>query len=213
MRLTLDSSLLSCAASFTGKYGTDKGVEIAPLRAGDPESGVTVAAFNRGAVGMIGYDPFGRGDDSILLFPDSKLTLATKGIKTADRDICIEGDDVADLTARVTTYYKAHSTHKDFKVSASQELPCYRPAIAAALDRWGATPAVSTTAGRYDLGLLLAAVKAMVDDGDSLVISGYDGGPLRLQREDLQIVVLLMPQTAQPIPTAPNWLAEYAAAH
>jgi hypothetical protein len=52
----------------------------------------------------------------------------------------------------------------------------------------------------------------MVDDSDSLVLSGYQGGPLRLQREDLQMVVLLMPQTALPIPAAPDWLGQYALA-
>ena len=210
MRLTFNSALLAYAASFTGKFGSDQGIEVTPLRAGEPESGVTVAAFNRGAIGMIGYDPDGKADSSALVFPDSALVKAANGIKTAGRDVCIEGDDLTALSARVTTYYKEHNTFKDFTVRASLELPSYRPAIAAALKCWGSTPETSTTAGRYDLSLLLPAIKAMVDDSDSLVLSGYHGGPLRLQREDLQMVVLLMPQTALPIPAAPDWLGQYA---
>jgi len=210
MRLTFNSALLAYAAAFTGKFGTDQGIEVAPLRYGDLDSGVTIAAFNRGAVGMIGYDPEGKADASALIFPDSALVKAANGIKTAGRDVCIEGDELSSLAARVTTYYKEHNTFKDFTIRASSELPSYRPAIAAALERWGTTPETSTTAGRYDLSLLLPAIKAMVDDSDSLVLSGYHGGPLRLQREDIQMVVLLMPQTAQPIPAAPDWLSQYA---
>lgn len=212
MRLTFNSALLAYAAAFTGRFGTDQGVEITPLRAGEPESGVTVAAFNRGAIGMIAYDPEGKADDSVLLYPDKGLIKAANGIKTAGRDICIEGDDLTALSARVTTYHKEHSTFKDYTVRASRDLPSYRPTIAAVLQHWGSTPELSATAGRYDMDLLHAAIKTMVDDTDSLVLSGYNGGPLRLQREDVQIVVLLMPQTALPIPAAPAWLSEYAVA-
>lgn len=212
MQLSFNSALLAYAADFAGKYGSDQGVEVAPLRPGEPEAGVTVSAFNRGVIGMIGFDPDGRTTERLVLHPDSDLLKAARGIKSAERDVRIEGDDLAALNARVTTYYKAHSTFKDFKIAASRNFSSYRAAVDAALKRWGTTPELSSTAGRYDMALLLSAVKTMVDDTDSLVISGYDGGPLRLQREDLDIVVLLMPQTALPIPAAPAWLGEYAAA-
>ena len=58
--------------------------------------------------------------------------------------------------------------------------------------------------------LLHKSIKAMVDDTDSVVLSAFQGGPLRLQREDLQIVVMLMPQEAQAIPALPPWLSTYA---
>lgn len=212
MQLTLDSSLLAFAGDFTGKYVPYQGVEIAPLDPSRPEAGVTVAALDRAAIGMVGYDPNGRADTTLLLLPEPDLIKACRGIKTAERDIRIEGDTLDGLTARVTTYYKAHSTFKDFTVQAATgKFPPYRQIVTTILKRWGATPETSTTAGRYDLGLLTKAVRAMVDDTDSIVISGYDGGPLRLQREDLHVVLLLMPQTAAPIPTVPDWLHAYSA--
>lgn len=212
MQIAFHSALLAYAGSFAGQFG-DAGIEVAPLSAENPRSGVTVAAFNRGAIGMIGYDPAGRASERVVLLPSNDLLKAAKGIKTAERDIRVEGDDPQALSARVTTYYKEHNTFKDFTVRCSDRpFPSYRAAIEAAVGRWGAEPKVSSTAGRYDIGLLLSAIKAMVDDTDSIVISGYDGGPLRLQREDIQIVVLLMPQEAQPIPAVPPWLSDYAAA-
>lgn len=213
MQLVFNSALLAYAGAFTGQWAGDRGIEVAPLRPGRLDSGVTVAAFNRGAVGMIGYDPKGSASERVILVPGGDLLKAARGIKTAERDVRIEGDDPAALKARVTTYYKEHATFLDFQVRASSEpLDSYRAAVDAALQRWGRLPELSSNAGRYDIKLLLAAIKAMVDDTDSLVISGYDGGPLRLQREDAEIVVLLMPQAAQPIPSAPDWLSLYAQA-
>lgn len=213
MQASFDSSLFAYAGDFCGRYADDRGIEVAPLRSGDPGSGVTVSAFNRGAIGMIGYDPNGRIPERTVFLPEADLLKACRGIKTAERDIRIDGDDPSQLSARVTTYHKAHTTYKDFVLSVSgTPLPPYRLAISAALQRWGATPESSSTVGRYDISLLLSAIKAMVDDTDSLVISGYDGGPLRLQREDLQIVIVLMPQTAVPIPPVPDWLEAYATA-
>jgi hypothetical protein len=212
MQLSFNSALLAYAADFTGKYGSDQGVEVAPLRPGEPEAGVTVSAFNRGAIGMIGFDPDGRTSERIVLHPSPELVKAARGIKSAERDVRIEGDVTGPLNARVTTYYKAHSTFKDFELRVSRDFSSYRVAVDAALGRWGDTPDLSSTAGRYDMALLLSAIKTMVDDTDSLVICGYDGGPLRLQREDIQIIVLLMPQAAEPIPPVPSWLRDYVAA-
>jgi len=211
MRLTFDSSLLALAADFTGKFAPYQGVEIAPLRADRPEDGVTVAALDRGAIGMVGYDPDGRADCSLLLLPEPDLVKACRGIKSADRDVCVQGDDPGNLSARVTTYYKAHSTFKEFTARAADgEFPPYRQVVTSVLQRWGHRPDASSTAGRYDLSLLTKAMRAMVDDADSIVVSGYDGGPLRLQREDLHVVLLLMPQTAVPVPEAPEWLHAYS---
>lgn len=211
MQASFNSALFAYAGDFCGRFVDDRGIEVSPLRPGNSDSGVTISAFNRGAIGMIGYDPNGRISERTVFLPEADLLKACRGIKTAERDIRIDGDDPSSLSARVTTYHKAHSTYKDYSLRCSDApLPPYRLAIAEALRRWSATPEASSTAGRYDTSLLLSAIKAMVDDSDSLVISGYDGGPLRLQREDLQIVVVLMAQTKVPIPAVPDWLDVYA---
>lgn len=197
------SSLLALAASFTGKYAPFQGVQIAPLA-----GGVSVVACNRGAAAFFGYDPKGTADSEVVLLPDGDLVKAARGIKSAEREVTIDGP-----TALVTTYYKDHSTSKEFPVHfSSVPFPPMREVIDRAIAYWGETPELTTTAGRYDLALLDKAIRAMADDTSSLVIAGYQGGPLRLQREDLHAVVLIMPQTAQPIPTAPPWLADYASA-
>lgn len=199
--LQFKSGLLATACDFVGSYAPCQGVRIGPLA-----GGVVVTATNRGAVAMIGYDPKGKADETTIILPSKELATACNGIKTAEREVTIEGD-----MAVVTTYHKEHSTSKEIPVSRStQPFPDLSGVIRQALRFWGESPEVSSTAGRYDLPLLHKAVRAMTASANSIVISGYQGGPLRIQREDTEIVVLLMPQTAQEIPPAPAWLADFA---
>lgn len=213
MQLIFDSALLAYASEFAGRFAPFQGVEVAPLDPASPSGGATVTALSdHGAIGMVGFDPKGRADRTLVLRPEPALAKACRGIKSAERDVRIEGDDPAALLARVTTYYKAHSNHKDFTVSTVRDAPFppYRQVVQSVLERWGAEPGETSTAGRYDLTLLTKAIRLMEDDASSIVISGYEGGPLRLQREDTQIVLLLMPQAAEAIPPAPDWLIRYA---
>jgi hypothetical protein len=196
----LNSVLFNLAASFTGKYHPFQGVTLTP-HAG----GVVVTASNRGAACFYGFDPGGVAPQEATFSPGKELAAACKGIKTAQRELTID-----DSTALVTTYYKEHSTAKEFQVTQLSGRPPLRSAIAKAVDLWGEKPALTTTAGRYDLDLLNRATRAIAEESSALVLSGYDGGPLRLQSEELRCVVLLMPQTAQPIPSLPPWLADYA---
>ena len=196
----LESSLFHLAARFTGKYVPFQGVTIEPFA-----GGVIVVASNRGAATFLAYDPTGRASEAACFLPGKELAAACNGIKSAERELTIEG-----TLAKVTTFYKEHSSTKEFTINhCSQQAPI-REAVAEMLRTWGETPKTSTTAGRYDLAMLTPAVRAIADEADCVVISGYDGGPLRLQSERLGCVVLLMPQTAQPIPPIPPWLGDYA---
>ena len=201
--LRFNSALFAFAAEFVGQYVPYQGIEIAPLA-----GGVSIAATNRGAVAMLAFDPNGLATETTVLLPGDELARACKGIKTAQRELVVEDDN-----AVVTTYYKGHSTSKEFPVHRSRSgFPALRQVIRSALRYWGETPELSRTAGRYDVQLLHRSIKAMVDDADSVVLSAFQGGPLRLQREDIdrcEIVVLLMPQEAQAIPPVPPWLATY----
>ena len=201
MNLRFNSALLNLAAEFTGKYAPWQGIRVAPLC-----GGVSVSASDRGAATFIGWDPRGMASEEACLLPSRDLAAACRGIKTAERDVSVDGD-----LAVVTTYHKAHSTSKEFPVAyASCPPPPFADVIAKAIEYWGATPELSRTAGRYDLGLLLGALKALGTEDDSVVLSAWQGGPLRLQRGDVHAVILLMPQEAQPLPGVPAWLEDFA---
>jgi hypothetical protein len=196
----LRSSLFNLAAQFTGKWAPFQGVTLSPLA-----GGICAMASDRGAATFLGYDSSGHATTAATFLPGKDLVSASKGIKSAQRELIIE-----DELATVTTYYKEHSKSQQFPVCACNEQPPLREAIAEVLRVWGEEPELSTTAGRYDLGLLTKAVRTISEESDQLVISGYHGGPLRLQSDALGCLVLIMPQVAQPIPPVPPWLADYA---
>lgn len=196
----LNSYLFSLAASFCGKYAPYQGITLTP-HAG----GVAVTSSDRGAASFYGFDPQGYAPEEATFSPGDKLASACNGIKTAARELTIEGG-----LARVTTYYKDHSSFAEYTATRLQQAPPMRHAIAGVIGLWRETPLLSTTAGRYDVDLLSKACRIIAKEAGSVVISGYDGGPLRLQSEKLNCVVLLMPQTAQPLPVLPTWLADFA---
>ena len=165
-------------------------------------------ATDHGKITALGFDRKGVADESLTFVPGDELLKACAGIKSAERGIVIDGD-----SATVTTYYKsASSKAKEFQVHRSiQPFPNVEGAIAACIERWGATPRVSEAAGRYDVAYLLKAIRAAGLLCDSLVLSAFDGGPLRLQGESIELIVLLLPQTAEPIPPLPDWILEFGA--
>jgi hypothetical protein len=90
------------------------------------------------------------------------------------------------------------------------EFPPLEGAIAACIERWSVTPSVSATAGRYAAPFLVKALKAASACSDSVALSAFDGGPLRIQCQGLDMLILVMPQTAEPIPTLPDWVCSFA---
>lgn len=199
--LRFDASLLALACDFVGTWVPYQGIELAPLA-----GGVSIAATNRGAVAMIAFDPNGSADETTVLLPGGDLAKACRGIKTASREVTLH-----ESTAVVTTYRKSTNSSVELPITRSSiPFPNLTRVITTALQYWGTTPTASSTAGRYELPLLTKALRAMADDSDSIVLSAFQGGPLRLQREDSEIVILLMPQAAEPIPPVPSWLESYA---
>lgn len=200
--LRFNSALLTFCGSFTGRYAPFQAIHVEPGR----ESGVLVVASDGGKATAIGYDASGEADESANLLPSNDLLAACRGIKTAAREIAID-----ETRATVTTYHKASSDRKEFLLLRSAEpFPPIRAALAACLDTWGAAPSVSATAGRYSTHYLEKAIKAAGSLTDALVLSAFDGGPLRLQGDGLELMVLVMPQTAEPIPPVPDWAVKFA---
>lgn len=200
--LQFNSSLLALAAEFTGTYAPYQAIRVEPL----PGGGIVVASTNKGHIAFVGHDPQGTGDEARTLLPTAELIRAAKGIKTAERYITIDG-----ATAQVTTRRKTTSQTSEFPIAdATSEFPPLAAVMQAAVDHWSVSPRLNETAGRYDASLLDKAIRAAAGGGASIVLSAFDGGPLRLQLEELDAVILLMPQTAQPIPAIPQWLCRYA---
>lgn len=193
------SALLAIASAFTGPYDPCRSIQFRQA-----SGGVVALATDRASAIAI-FDPKGHLTGGPLdLVPTDALIKACREIKTASRTLLIEDQASA---ARVITDYKAHAKGVDVPLgpAASVPFPDLTAVLGAVLERWGRTPAVSSAAGRYDLPLLKRLLDALGHD-ESVVLSAFDGGPLRVQREGLDAVALLMPQQAAPIPPLPDWL-------
>lgn len=200
--LRLNSALFAACGAFTGRFAPFQAIHLEPAGGG----GVICVASDGGKVTAIGYDPRGVADETANLLPSGDVLSACRGIKGAERELQVE-----ELSARVTTYRKSKNETKEFLILRSQEpYPPIREALAACIATWSATPTLSRSAGRYSTALLEKAVKAAGSLADSLVLSSFDGGPLRLHGESLELMVLVMPQTAEPIPPLPDWAVNFA---
>lgn len=200
--LRFNSALLALAGAFTGPFAPFQAIHVTP----GPRGGVLVIASDGGKVTAIGYDPHGVADETANLLPSADVLSAAKAIKGAERELLID-----DQRATVTTFRKLKNESKEFLIlRSSAPFPPIQQALAACIATWSATPRSSATAGRYSAKYLEKAIKAAGALSDSLVLSAFDGGPLRLQAEALELIVLVMPQTAEPIPPLPDWAVDFA---
>lgn len=199
MTWSFSAPLLAVASEFTGKYAPYQAVQVKP----HPKGGVLVSATDQGKVAVVGFDPRGEASGETCLLVPAELGRACRAVKTGPREITIDG-----MNATVRSYTKGGSSKAvELLVQHSAvEFPPLDQALRACVARWGQTPEASATAGRYDAGLLERAIKAAGSLADSIVLSAFDGGPLRLQGEGLEILIVLMPQTAEPIPPLPQWI-------
>ena len=203
--LQLNSALVAICSEFTGKYAPYQSIEISP----SPAGGVFVASTDRGNIACLAHDPAGKADETIKLLPDTELMKYCRGIKTADRQLQIEGNN-----AMVTTFRKSTNEQRETVVNRSiSDFPPLARAISSCLKRWSKTPTVSATAGRYESAYVERALKGLSTTSDSVVLSAFDGGPLRVQTDKADVVILVMPQVAEKIPSIPEWLSEYASSH
>lgn len=203
--LSLDSSLFAVAAEFTGAYAPFQGIALTP----GPQGGVFIAATDHGKVACIAYDPRGTADESAYILPSTELLKYAKGIKTAERELRIDGS-----TGFVTTYRKSSSNDvREIPIARSNtQPPPLSRIMQSCIDTWGQAPILSETAGRYSSAYIDKAVRVLSNRESSLVFSAFDGGPLRIQSDNGNLIVLIMPQTAVPVPPLPAWLATYAMA-
>lgn len=200
--LQLNSALVAIASEFTGNYAPYQAIEISP----GPKGGVYVASTDRGNIACLAYDPAGTADEEITLLPEPELMKLCRGIKTADRQLQIKGNN-----AMVTTFRKSTNERREVIINKSiSDFPPLRLALTSCLERWSNTPSVSATAGRYESRYIEKAIKGLSTMSDSVILSAFDGGPLRVQTDKADVVILVMPQVAEKIPSIPEWLSEYA---
>lgn len=201
--LQLKAALVSIAAEFTGKYSPFQSVQISPAGV---DNGIFVASTDKGNIACLAYDPAGKADESVQIIPSKELVAACKPIKTAERELRI-----TDNSALVTTYRKTTNEAKELSIQRSQvDFPDLAKAIRDCINRWTTLPETSKTAGRYDQLYLQKAIKGLSAFDSSIVMSAFDGGPLRLETDDNNVIVLVMPQEARPIPSLPDWICKYA---
>jgi hypothetical protein len=218
--LQLNAPLIAIAGEFTGKYAPYQAIEITPAKDG----GVFVASTDKGNIACLGFDPGGSGDSSMRLLPTPELLRACRGIKTAERSITLGGDGIpascpptsaqAPNTAIVTTHRKSTNDRLEIPIQQSSvEFPPLAQTMASVLKKWGINPKISANAGRYDANYMQKAIKSLSSLDTSITFSCFDGGPMRLQTQEGNVVVLVMPQTAEPIPPIPDWLEKYSRSH
>ena len=201
--LNFNSALLSVASDFVGQFAPYQSVEITPA----PEGGVFIASTDKGNIACLAFDPSGTADESTCIIPSKDLMKATKGIKTGDRNIQINDDQA------VVTTYKKTTANQVIEVPVMRSTVAFAPlskGIQNCLDRWSNTPTTSPTAGRYNLTYINKALRSLSVFDSSIALSAFDGGPLRIQGADNNLIILVMPQTAEPIPKIPYWLEKYA---
>lgn len=200
--IEVNAAMVSAAAEFTGKYSPYQAIEIRPNSAG---VGVFISATDSGRIAFMAFDETGKGDCSVHLLPTSELLKHARPLKTATRTLRIE-----DSQATVITERKTKSESIEIPITLSKggfaDLAGVMQQVA---QRWGKTPSMAETCGRYDAIYLQRAFKAIDVLGGSVVMAALDGGPLRIESSNQDVIVLVMPQTANPIPSLPDFLLSY----
>lgn len=200
--LSCNSALVAIASEFTGQYAPYQSIQLTPA----PNGGLWITSTDKGNVACLAFDPSGSSDRAYNILPNSELVRASRGVKTASRTLTLEGS-----TAKVITYRKTTSETKEMPFSeSSSDLPDLPSAIRNCIARWEATDAKTATAGRYSVSYVQRAIKGLSSISSSVTLHSFDGGPMRIQEETGDIVILVMPQTAEPIPSIPDWIYKYS---
>lgn len=202
MTVSLNGALVHVAAEFTGNYSPYQAVQIKPNPNG---TGVFVAATDAGKMAFLAYDSQGKGDEEVILLPTPDLLKETRPLKSASRWLEIEGS-----SARCSKLTKTTTKTTEIPITRSAVTP---PDLVGVMNviatQWGKDcPCVD--AGNFDAGYLQKAFRAIDSLGSSVTMSHLNGGPLRVESLDSPVMVMIMPQSAQPIRPLPEFLHEFA---
>jgi len=216
MQLICESRLFAVGADFAGTYAPYQGVYFCPGPAG---VGVIASASDRGALTFVGYDEDGTIDEPVVFIPTDELAAASRGLKSGPRTLSI---DTETRIAAVTTPLKTKAG-KTVEMAAPPvstiSFPDVQTVVAQFVAYWEGLGQQVDACGRYDARLLLKALRAAEGLGDSVSLVGLSGGPLLINIEasiedskkksvrmqSTGLLLMLMPQTAQPVPPPPGW--------
>ena len=203
MTAKFNGALLAVAADFCGKWTPYTGVQIRPNRNG---SGVFVASTDAGRLAFLAFDENGSADEELCLLATSDLLKHTKPLKSASRWIEIEGS-----IARCSKLTKSTTTTVEVPVTYSTVEP---PDLVGAMHKvalqWGKDQPHCVDCGNFNGSFLTRAFKAIEVLGGSVTMSHLNGGPLRVESTDHDVIVLVMPETARPIPALPAFLKSFS---
>ena len=202
MTISCDGALVAVAADFCGRYAPYQGIQLRPNSSGE---GVYVASTDAGKLAFLAYDHSGSGDEEVVLIPNADLIKATRPLKSASRWIEIEGD-----TARCSKSTKNTTQTIEIPITRSGVPPADLVGVMKTVaQQWGKDmPCLN--AGNFNAGYLQRAFRAIESLGSSITMSHLDGGPLRIESVEGCSMVMLMPETARPIPGLPEFLHGFA---
>lgn len=209
MTIQLQAGLFHLAAGFVGQFSPFQAIEISPGRHG---LGVFVAATD-GNTAFVALDRHGTASCNLALLPEAALVKAAAPIKTAKRTLIL---DTEENSASVFTHRKTTTGSTlvfDLPVVSTVDLPPLRRVLQQVAHAWD-TPAMApvVNSGRYQVNLLLKTLEAAGKLGDLVTLHGWDGGPIRVEAEGSDVLLLVMPTHACVMPGAPPWLEEFCAA-
>jgi len=200
--LSLDGALVAVASDFCGRYAPYQAITLRP----NPDGrGVYVASTDAGKLAFLAYDHAGHGDEEVILLPTPDLIKHCRPLKSASRGIEIEGD-----TARCSKSTK--------NTTQTSEIPITRSAVPPS-DLVGVMKTVATlwgkdipcvNAGNFNANYLQKAFRSIESLGSSITMSHLEGGPLRIESTTGCALVMVMPETARPIPELPEYLLKFA---
>ena len=158
-----------------------------------------------GKLAFLAYDHTGKGDEEIVLLPTADLLKNTRPLKSAGRWIEIEGS-----TARCSKSTKNTTQTVEIPITRSVATPPDLVGVMKTVsEQWGKDcPCVD--AGNFNANYLQKAFRAIESLGSSVTLSHLNGGPLRIESTVGTALVMLMPETANPIPQLPDYLHQFA---
>ena len=202
MTVSLNGALVAIAADFVGRYAPWQGIQLRPNPSG---GGVFVASTDAGKLAFLGFDPAGKGDEEMVLLPTPDLLKNTRPLKSAERFLELDGQ-----TARCSKVLKTTTQTVEIPITRSAaEAPDLVGAMKKVAEQWGKDVPDCTTAGNFNAGYLARSFKAIEAMGSSITLSHLNGGPLRVEAADHTALVLVMPETARPIPPLPEFLIAF----
>jgi hypothetical protein len=203
------AGLFGIASDFTSKYAPYQSVQMGP----HPSGGAYICSTREGKITFLAVDAAGLAPQVINFLPDKEICKAARFIKIAERTLTINTES---QVATVATHQKTADKTVEFRAPlVSQLFPDLFKVLAQCDLLWSQKDRLSPHAGCYDPGLVregmdaiasLNALRSGRQEGDRVIVSSCDGGPMLLEVPDVRAMVLVMPHKASPLPGTPGWV-------